>query len=253
MPAHKMFILASFLAASTTVFAQSPERALYEAGTEQFHAGDYRAATVSFEKAISLAPVPEADTSYLPWLYLAASEFQQGKNCSGSLAFAQSRAYGDAANVPYGQTLIAHYQAHLADTGGPDLADLQDPAVGRVLQRCRLIADVEDTPYPWYFHYLLGMEHESAGQAREALNAYLMGANLLQEPERGKRAYGMHFVDYLPYYRIARSHAELGDWPSAREALDLSRRMGEFAPGDPDFDAFNALESQVAARLSSGL
>jgi len=234
---------------------------VYERGVERFHAGDYDAAATAFERAISLDPEPDGATAYMPYLYLSASQFQLGNSCSAHLAFRESEAIGEAAGVPYGRVLIDHYRttanageglaAPVAAPGGGGATERLRLSQARVLQRCRYLTLLEGNAYPWYFHYLLGLELDSAGDAHEALDSMLMGANLRQNPERGKRVYGMHFVDYLPYFQIARLHARLEDWPRAREALKLSRELGEFTPEDPDFDRFDALETKVAANLGS--
>lgn len=232
-----------------------PETTGYRDGVERFHAGDYRGAAAAFEKSISLAPEPDADADYLPYLYLAASQYQLGNTCTAELVFSQSQALGEASMTPYAETLAEHYRQH---AGAPANAVRMDASQTtsftreRVLQRCRLANDLAGNDYPWYFHYLLGLKYESSGDIAQALDAYLIGANMLQQPERRKRAYGMHYVDYLPYFRIARSHAQLGDWARAREALNVSRALGEYRPGDPDFEQFAALDAQVAAAQRGG-
>lgn len=245
--------ITALIAAGPAVAFDSPsdlDASGYRAGVELFHDGKYRDAAASFERAISLAPQADADSDYMPYLYLAASHFQLGNACTARLAFSQAQTVGEAEKSDYGQTLIEHYERYMASpASAADGLEPVDYARDRVLQRCRLSEDVASNPYPWYFHYLLGLEYDAAGDVEEALNAFLLGANLLQVPERRKRVYGMHFVDYLPYFQIARAHARLGEWTRARDALNLSRALGEFSPGDPDFERFTALDSQVAAKL----
>lgn len=44
-----------------------------------------------------------------------------------------------------------------------------------------------------------------AGDAQRALNSFTVGAKIRQESKRGKRMYGMWFIDYLPYNVMYRS------------------------------------------------
>ncbi len=98
-----------------------------------------------------------------------------------------------------------------------------------VLKRCAVSADVDKNKLPWYFHYEFGVDLMEAGDAQRALDAFVLGANVRESSKRGKRMYGMWFVDYLPYYQIALAHAKLGNWEHAQDAIRVSEQFGEFS------------------------
>jgi hypothetical protein len=90
-----------------------------------------------------------------------------------------------------------------------------------------------------------------AGDSQRAIEAFVLGANISEDPSRDKRMYGMWFIDYLPYYQIALAHSKLGDWESARNAIRTSKNFGEFSPSDPDYEAFTSLEQLIEQNVKS--
>ena len=90
-----------------------------------------------------------------------------------------------------------------------------------------------------------------AGDAGQSLNALMMSANLREESRRRARMYGMRHVDYLPYYRIALAHANLGNWESAYDALLASESFEEFTPEDSDYETFTALNQLIKSNLQN--
>lgn len=117
----------------------------------------------------------------------------------------------------------------------------------RVLSRCRLDPDTSPQRAPWYFHYELGVELERRGDPQRALDAFLEAARRRGDPQRQARLYGMWFTDYLPYYQIARAHAELGNWQCAADALAVSQRHDEIVEGDPEYFDLLSLLSEAEA------
>lgn len=248
-----------------------PCERLFREGVSHFERGDHVLAVDYLNEAIRLAPAPDAgEPAYLPYIYLAAAQFELGNHRSARDALVQSQIYAASSQVESGRELIDRYAARIMAAPLVDLAPASVPQANpvaisgslndeqaeliraRVLKRCALSADIEDNKLPWYFHYLLGLEYESAGDTPRALDAFTLGANIREVPGRNKRLYGMWYMDYLPYFQIARSRAQLGEWKSARDALDLSRESGEFQPTDPDFEAFNRLEMLVDNNLGAG-
>ena len=104
---------------------------------------------------------------------------------------------------------------------------------------------------PWFFHYQCGVELMKTGDAQGAIDSFLMGAKDLEDSRRGKRMYGMWFIDYLPYYQIALAHSKLGDWESASTAIQTSQSAGEFSPSDPDYETFTDLDRLIKSNLKS--
>lgn len=240
----------------------------YALGMASFDQREYADAAAAFEKAIACDPAPRLGAiDYLPWLYLAVSQYHAGNITQAQEAFAQSRRYGMAERSVTGGELYARYRAELTLAAGleGDAAspvDSESPRTlsqaevdgirDQVLRRCALAGDIEDNKLPWYFHYLFGEALMEAGDPGRALDAFTLGANVREEPKRNKRMYGMWYVDYLPYFQIATAHARLGHWAKAQSALEMSSLLGEFTPEDPNYPAFLALEQQVRGALGRG-
>jgi len=122
-----------------------------------------------------------------------------------------------------------------------------------VLRRCALSTKIDRNKLPWYFHYEFGVALLNAGDAERSLEALQMGANLKNEPMRDKRMYGMWFIDYLPYFQIARAYSELGNWKEAGAAIQLSEEVEHISPRDYDFDAYETLRSRIAQQTGTSI
>jgi hypothetical protein len=118
-----------------------------------------------------------------------------------------------------------------------------------VLARCQLKPDTKPQEAPWYFHYELGRDLEKRGDPQRALDALIEAATLRADPAHGARTYGMWFVDYLPYFEIARAHAKLGNWDCAQNALDFSKRANEVSSRDKEFAEFRKLALETEQKL----
>jgi hypothetical protein len=123
--------------------------------------------------------------------------------------------------------------------------DYIDPTTADVLRRCGLSPNQDLDYAPWYFFYELGLELDRQGDARAALDAFLEATERRPEPGHDVRLYGMWFLDYLPYFRIATIQAELGHWQCAADAAAESERLGEIRKGDRDEKAFKLLKSEL--------
>jgi len=243
----------------------------YFAGVEFFEQEQFEAASLAFQAALELAPEPTiVGEEYLPFIYLGAAQYELGRNRQARDALVQSQVFGVAPATDTGKKLIDRYAASIMsaplDEASVEPAPLPDPFAdqshslsqyevdlirAQVLKRCALSGKLDQNKLPWYFHYEFGLELMDAGDSRRALESFVLGANVRENPQRGKRMYGMWFIDYIPYYRIAFAHAKLGQWESARDALVTSRNFGEFSPTDPDYEKFSGLELIISKELAS--
>ena len=61
----------------------------------------------------------------------------------------------------------------------------------------------------------------------------------------------MWLVDYYPYFHIARSHVRLQNWQCAKNALDISQKVGEIPAATPEFQLYpnsSSKETVLSAR-----
>jgi hypothetical protein len=243
----------------------------YLTGIEQFERGEFRTASESFSQAIRLSPTPEAKPGeYIPYLYLSAAQFEMGYAGNARDALIQSQIFGVAPNTPTGLILLNQYaveimsaplneekfvstpQSNPVNNHSYALSNSEVETIrAQVLSRCSLSSKVADNKLPWYFHYEFGVRLMQAGDAKRAVDSFILGANIREEPRRGKRMYGMWYIDYLPYYHIALAHSRLGEWESARDAIQTSRNLGEFSPNDLGFDGFSNLDQLIKHNLKS--
>jgi tetratricopeptide (TPR) repeat protein len=258
---------------SGTAVAQSGDWQMhYVRALASMGEGDFEAAAVAFEDAIGCEPSPQAGAiDYLPYIYLAAARYELGQVEKARSALTQSKQYGIASRTEDGRNMIQNYSGLIKDEPvdhavAQDVIDFRDyerkeftlsdmevEAVrDEVLRRCALSTDVAGNKLPWYFHYLFGQGLMEAGDAQRALDSYVLGANLREDSRRNKRMYGMWYIDYIPYYKIALAHAKLGNWKNARDAMELSSVFGEFTPRDGDFEAYSQLEELIARQIDDG-
>jgi hypothetical protein len=97
----------------------------------------------------------------------------------------------------------------------------------QVMARCGIQPDARHLP--WYYYYELGLALAKRGDAQRALDALVEATDRRSQPEHRAFMYGMWFIDYLPYFEIAKLHHELGNASCAWDALRLSRQYGELA------------------------
>ena len=60
----------------------------------------------------------------------------------------------------------------------------------------------------------------------------------------------MWLVDYYPYFHIARSHVRLANWQCAKNALDISQKVGEIPPTSPEYQELLAMQQETARQLA---
>ena len=265
-------VLAVF-ASSVQADTFSPCQVAYLTGLEFFEQGEYREASDSFFESITLDPEPDAELAeYIPYLYLAASRYEAGYTREARDALIQSQVYGVASETEAGKDLLDRYAAQIMSApldqtelvmtpqSSPvsiaersySISDNEAKIIrSQVLKRCALSSKVSTNKLPWYFHYEYGKDLLEAGDSERAIDAFTLGANISEDPGRDKRMYGMWYVDYIPYYQIALAHSQLGDWESARHAIQTSENYGEFSPTDPDYESFTSLEQLIEKNLKN--
>ncbi len=273
MKAFVVIFLGVLSVIANTALAETspPYQTTYLAAIENFERGEFQAASESFFRAIKLAPDPVTQPhEYLPYIYLSAVYFKMGHIRDARDALIESQVFGVAAKTATGKLLLDRYATKImsAPLDEPKVAALPQPGqfnsqvlpladheVGstsdHALKRCASPAKLSDNKLPWYFYYELGIDLMEAGDAEHALDCFVQGANILQDSKRGKRTYGMWFVDYLPYYQIALANTKLGNWENARAAIRVSEDFGEFTSADPGYDAFIRLDQLITNQLKN--
>lgn len=265
------FALVGLLAASAP--AGLPWYAHYEKGVQLVQDGQGAEARATLERALALRSeeglrLPTEGiryVDYLPHLYLAAACHMSGDAAAAREHLAAAQRSGVAARSEAGSRLLAAYELLIRDAGAsatapetpppptekpryavyprkpPLLADAEFRRLQQeVLTRCRL-GSGEAEAAPWYFHYELGLELEKRGDHQRALDAFVESASRKAQPQPLARIYGVWFMDYFPYFQIALAHARLGNLECARDALALSRRLGERSEKEKDFAELRAL------------
>lgn len=249
----------------------SPCQVAYLTGLEFFEQGEYREASDAFFESITLDPEPDAELAeYIPYLYLAVSRYEAGYTQEARDALIQSQVYGVAPETEAGKKLLTRYAAEIMSAPQEESRLVMSPQSSpvkfndrsysiteneaeiirsQVLKRCALSSKISHNRLPWYFHYEYGRDLLDAGDSERAIEAFVLGANISEDPSRDKRMYGMWFIDYIPYYQIALAHSKLGDWESAQSAIKTSENFGEFSPTDPDYDSFTSLEQLIEQNL----
>jgi len=277
-------VLISILADTAQAEIFTSYQAAYRSGLQQIEKGQMRAAAESLYQAIALAPKPHAGPDeYLPYVNLSIALFEMGQTRAARDALIQSQVFGVAANTDTGRQLLDRHAAEImsaplddsklvlittpTQAAAPVIAEKSDSRSAASvpintpektelvasddasIKRCASSISRVDDKLPWFFYYQCGVDLMKAGDAKMAVIAFEMGAKALDDPRRGKRMYGMWFVDYLPYYQMALAYSQLGNWESANAAIKTSVAYGEFSPTDPDYGSFSALDQLIKSNL----
>ena len=120
-----------------------------------------------------------------------------------------------------------------------------------VLTRCNLPLDTRPSEAPWYANYELGLQLERKGDYPRALTHFIDAVANRPNPQKQARMYGMWLIDYYPYFHIARSHVRLENWECARNALQISERLGEIPRNAPEVTEWLSLRSETERRLAA--
>lgn len=275
-------VLLSVIAGAAQAESLTSYQEAYRNGINQFQDGKLLESSESLYQAIELAPNPEASPNeYLPYLNLSITLFKMGQTRAARDALIQSQVFGVAAQTKTGTSLLERYASEIMSAplddsqfvlSPPTTAVNQDQPNEEVAQtdetlalsetditaieektikRCISSITKADDKLPWFFYYQCGVELMEREEAQMAVKAFEMGAKAVDDPRRGKRMYGMWFVDYLPYYQMALAHSQLGNWESANNAIESSETRGEFSPSDPDYEQFSALDQLIKRKLQS--
>ena len=202
---------------------------------------------------------------YLPHLYLAIANQMAGDVDAARDHLARAEDSGVAARSEVGRPLLVAYQLLLrGDSTGrysrpayavytakpPVISEAEFKRLRQdVMTKCNVAPDT--TKAPWYARYELGLELERKGDYSRALGELIDAVALRPNPQQHARMYGMWLVDYYPYFHIARSHVRLQNWQCAKNALDISQRVGEIPPASPEFQELMAMQAETAKKLAS--
>ena len=246
----------------------------YEKGVrliEQGNAADAKPALEAALKARSAEGVqvptrPQQYIDYLPHLYLAIASQMTGDVDAARKELALAETSGMAVKSEVGRPLLVAYQLLLrGDATGkypryavyepkPNVLTEAEFSLLRndILTKCDLPLDTQLRDAPWYANYELGLELERKGDYPRALKHLIDAVARRPNPQRQARMYGMWLIDYYPYFHIARSHIRLGNWSCAKNALDISQRLGEIPTGAPEINEWLSLQRETERKLAVG-
>jgi len=244
----------------------------YEQGVRLIEQGQAGAAMKALESALAEHPEEglQMPTSmqqyidYLPHLYLAIASQMSGDVERARKELALAETSGMAAKSEVGRPLLVAYQLLLRgntsakkplyatfENKPPVLTDADFTMLRNdVLTKCDLPLDTKLSEAPWYANYELGLRLERKGDYPRALTHFLDAVARRPNPQKQARMYGMWLIDYYPYFHIARSHVRLENWQCAKNALDISQRLGEIPNGAPEMNEMLSLQRQAEQKLA---
>ncbi len=262
-----LLLAASPLTAATTWYDH------YERGVRLIEQGKAAEAKTELESALALRAeegvqvptTPHQYLDYLPHLYLAIANQMTGDVARAKKALGAAESSGMAAKSEVGRPLLVAYQLLLrGDATGkyprytvfekkPPVLSESDFQMLRndVLTKCDLPLDTKLSDAPWYANYELGLELERKGDYPRALTHFIDAVARRPNPQKQARMYGMWLIDYYPYFHIARSHVRLENWQCAKNALDISQRLGEIPSGAPETNEWLSLQRETERKLAS--
>lgn len=247
--------------------------AQYEKGVRLIEQGNAAAAKTALEAALAARQAEGLQVptrahqyiDYLPHLYLAIANQMTGNVDSARKHLGKAESSGMAAKSEVGRPLLVAYQLLLrGDAGGkypryavfekkaPVLSEADFTTLRNdVLMKCDLPADTKMSNAPWYANYELGLELERKGDYPRALTHFIDAVAHRPNPQKQARMYGMWLIDYYPYFHIARAHTRLENWQCAKNALDISQRLGEIPSAAPEMNEWLSLQRETERRLSA--
>ena len=241
----------------------------YQTGVRLIEQGQAAAAKPHLEAAfaarqkegLQLPTASQQYVDYLPHLYLAIANQMSGNVEAARRELALAETSGVASKSEVGRPLLVAYQLLLrGDTRRnyavydpkPPVLTEQDFSMLRndVLEKCDLPLDTKLRQAPWYANYELGLQLERKGDYPRALTHFIDAVANRPNPQKQARMYGMWLIDYYPYFHIARSHVRLQNWECARNALDISERLGEIPRGSPEMSEYLSLQRMTEQKLA---
>ncbi|HEX2835492.1 MAG TPA: hypothetical protein VHW00_20945 [Thermoanaerobaculia bacterium] len=261
-------ILAVLLLAATPAFAANWYDS-YEKGVRLIAEGQGADAKSALEEALAARAeeglqVParaQQYLDYLPHLYLAIANQMTGDVERARKELALAETSGLAAKSEVGRPLLVAYQLLLRGNAAsyatyeqrkPLLSDAEFQTLRNdVLSKCDLPLDTPLKNAPWYANYELGLELERKGDYPRALTHFIDAVADRPNPQKQARMYGMWLIDYYPYFHIARSHVRLENWQCAKNALDISQRLGEVPNGTAEMNEMLSLQRETERKLAT--
>lgn len=247
----------------------------YEHGLRELDAGRGAEARLALEAAVALNPEPglRAHTEgpryvdYMPYLYLAVASHMAGDLEAARDYLARSEEAGIADQTEEGRKLLEAYRVLLkvepSDVATIDVQESKPPGYAdyerkpvvlseeeyrevqqRVLSRCGLDRGAKQKA-PWYYYYELGLELAKQQDPQRALDALIEAVERRPDSRHAARMYGMWFIDYLPYFEIAKQHTILGNRECALDALRASEASSEVPPDDERHLDFVSLKAEL--------
>lgn len=258
------FVLATLLAASA---ATPPETWYnhYARGVQLIEQGQAAAARPELEAALALRDKeglqlparPQQYLDYLPHLYLAIANQMTGNLDVARRELAAAETSGIATKSEVGRPLLVAYQLLLrGNADGYATYPHKAPVLSEdefnllrndVLSKCNLPLDTKPGSAPWYANYELGLALERKGDYPRALTHFIDAVAHRPNPQKQARMYGMWLIDYYPYFHIARSHVRLENWQCAKNALEISQKLGEISTGAPEMTEWLSLQRAAAS------
>ncbi|HEY0142697.1 MAG TPA: hypothetical protein VGF48_17490 [Thermoanaerobaculia bacterium] len=243
----------------------------YENGVRAIEQGKHAEARPSLEAALAanaqegvqVPTRPQQYIDYLPHLYLAIAAQNAGDLAAARRHLALAETSGAASKSEVGRPLLVAYQLLLrADGTGRGFATYEKkPGVlteadfqmlrNDVLSKCNLPLDTKLDSAPWYANYELGLQLERKGDHPRALKHFIDAVADRPNPQKQARMYGMWLIDYYPYFHIARSHTRLENWQCAKNALEISQRLGEIPQDAAELTEWLTLQRETERRLAA--
>ena len=245
----------------------------YEHGVRLIEQGHAAEARKEIEAALAQRPkeglqvstAPQQYIDYLPHLYLAIAAHMSGDVDAAKRELARAEESGLAAKSEVGRPLLVAYELLLhGDTKGksarpayavfidkpPVLSESEfDMLRNDVMTKCNLPPDSKLANAPWYARYELALELERKGDYPRALHELIDAVSLRPNPQRRARMYGMWLIDYYPYFHIARAHVSLANWQCAKNALDISQKLGEIPTDAPEVHELMAMQIEAQRHI----
>jgi len=237
----------------------------YERGVRLIEQGQAAAARMELEAALAAHPSeglqvatrPQQYIDYLPHLYLAIAYQMSGDVAAARKELARAEDSGVAQRSEVGRPLLVAYELLLR--GRPFAVDTKKPPVlsegdfntlrADVITHCNLPRETKLENLPWYARYELALELERKGDYPRALHQLIDAVAARPNPQRHARTYGMWLIDYYPYFHIAREHVRLENWECARNAMEISQRLGEIPTDAPEIHELAAMQQEAARKL----
>jgi len=204
---------------------------------------------------------------YIPHLYLAIAHQMTGDVEGARKELALAEDAGVAVRSDVGRSLLVAYQLLLRGSTAGRLArpayavySRKAPVLSEsdfnvlradIMEKFDVPAGTRSDRIPWYANYELGLELERKGDYPRALTHFIDAVSRRPDPQPRARMYGVWMIDYYPYFHIARSHVRLANWQGAKNALQISEKVGEIPMNAPEMNEYLSLQQETERRLSA--